>query len=413
MSNAAYSASASTAELLESAVHRHSRMSMAGLSERLFTLAFQGLVYAQIWEDPIVDLQALELTGESRVVAITSGGCNLMSYLTASPAEVVGVDLNAAHVALARLKQVAARTLPDHETFFSMFGATGPRDVAAIYDRYLSNQLDPATGAYWSGRDRLGRRRIRVFERNIYRTDLLGRFIGAAHLLARLNGVDPRGITAARDRSEQIEFYEKRLRPLFDRRLVRWMLASPVSLFGLGIPPAQYKELGTGAVHMADVVRERLRKLATDFDLTDNYFAWQAFARSYSDRPNASLPPYLQASNFAKLREAAHGLSVHQASLTDYLDAMPERRFDRFVLLDAQDWMNDALLERLWRGITRTAAPGARVIFRTASEPSIIEGRLPPAIARQWTYLPEDSRRLHALDRSAIYGGFHIYHRVD
>ena len=41
---------------VRSAVHRHDHLSKQGLLERAFTFAFRGLVYAQIWEDPAVDL---------------------------------------------------------------------------------------------------------------------------------------------------------------------------------------------------------------------------------------------------------------------------------------------------------------------------------------------------------------------
>jgi S-adenosylmethionine-diacylglycerol 3-amino-3-carboxypropyl transferase len=78
-------------------------------------------------------------------------------------------------------------------------------------------------------------------------------------------------------------------------------------------------------------------------------------------------------------------------------------------LLDAQDWMNDTQLNDLWREITRTANPGARVIFRTAAVPTILPGRVDPAILDRWEYLEAQSAQLHAQDRSSIYGGFHIY----
>ena len=83
----------------------------------------------------------------------------------------------------------------------------------------------------------------------------------------------------------------------------------------------------------------------------------------------------------------------------------------RAVLLDAQDWMTDPQLNDLWSEITRTAAPGARVIFRTAAEKSVIEGRVSETIRSQWTYLEDHSHELNLQDRSAIYGGFHIYAR--
>ena len=48
-------------ERLRQAVHRHKAVTRQGIQERLFTLAFSGLVYPQIWEDPVVDLEALGL----------------------------------------------------------------------------------------------------------------------------------------------------------------------------------------------------------------------------------------------------------------------------------------------------------------------------------------------------------------
>jgi S-adenosylmethionine-diacylglycerol 3-amino-3-carboxypropyl transferase len=71
--------------------------------------------------------------------------------------------------------------------------------------------------------------------------------------------------------------------------------------------------------------------------------------------------------------------------------------------------MTDAQLNALWAEITRTARPGARVIFRTAGEPSILPGRVVPEILDRWRYEAEQSQALGARDRSAIYGGFHLY----
>ena len=92
-----------------------------------------------------------------------------------------------------------------------------------------------------------------------------------------------------------------------------------------------------------------------------------------------------------------------------FLSNEPAESLDRYVLLDAQDWMDDAALNALWREMTRTARPGARVIFRTAGEDSILPGRVSNAILNRWNYDQQRSAEIHAKDRSAIYGGFHLY----
>lgn len=75
--------------------------------------------------------------------------------------------------------------------------------------------------------------------------------------------------------------------------------------------------------------------------------------------------------------------------------------------------MTDQELTRLWTQITRTARPGSRVIFRTAAAESVLPGRVPMDLLQHWTYQAERSLELGAQDRSAVYGGFHLYIRKD
>ena len=74
--------------------------------------------------------------------------------------------------------------------------------------------------------------------------------------------------------------------------------------------------------------------------------------------------------------------------------------------------MTADMLAALWCEINRTAdVKDARVIFRTAGEASPLPRKLPPELLAPWNYLEDASRRLHANDRSSIYGGFHVYCR--
>ncbi len=386
----------------------HIRLKEAVL-QRLFKRLFRGLVYAQIWEDPEIDLEAMALTPDCHIVAIASGGCNVLSYLTADPARITGVDLSLAHVALNRLKVVAASRLPSWQAFHRFFGAADDKANIAAYDRLIAPHLDPQSRAYWEGRSwaQLGRRRISIFARNAYRHGVLGRFIGLAHTVARLHGVKPGELLAARTIDDQRRFFEEALAPLFDKPMVRWATDNRLSLYGLGIPPAQYESLAGGRT-MGTVLRERVERLACGFSLEDNYFAWQAFGRSYSDG-EGPLPPYLERRHFDAVRARVDRVQVKNRSVTEFLAASPSSSADRYVLLDAQDWMTDGQLNALWREITRTARPGARVIFRTAAEPSLLPGRLAPEILGRWHYEAKLSAQFTARDRSAIYGGFHLY----
>lgn len=397
------------ANLLDRAVHRHRPWSLDGVRERLFTAVFKKMVYAQIWEDPVVDLEALDIQADSRIVTIASGGCNVMSYLTQQPAHIFAVDLNATHIALLNLKLAAARHLPDQAAFARFFRQANDDANTVAYETFLSPHLDHATRRYWEGRDQFRRRRITRFSRGFYRYGLLGRFIGIAHGVARLQGRNPRNLLAARTLTEQRAIFDAEFSPLFNRPFLKRLIDSPLSLFGLGIPPAQYKELCAGHDRPSTVVHERLRRLACDFDVGTNYFAWQAFNRGYAAHDAAPVPPYLEAASFQRVREGAEKVSAHQINFIEFLLRQPAASLDRYVLLDAQDWMSDADLALLWREITRTVRPGGRVIFRTAASETPLPGRVPAVSLARWDYQADTSSALHANDRSAIYGGFHLY----
>lgn len=395
---------------LRDAVHRFRATSFDGMRERMFTLLFKGLVYPQIWEDPAADLKALELKPGASLVAIASGGCNILSYLTADPAAILAVDLNRAHVALTEMKLAAIQQLPSHELFFRFFGEADARANIAAYRHFLRRSLRDDTRRYWDGRGLTGRRRISLFARRIYRHGLLGRFIGASHLMARLHGANPSKLLDARSLAEQQTIFETVLAPVFDRPLVRWLTSKKISLYGLGIPPAQYEALAqSGDGDMASVLRARLKRLACAFPLNENYFAWQAFARSYPAGGNGPLPPYLCRENYETIRTRAQRVEVLRSAVTEALKRRAPASFDAYLLLDAQDWMTDTQLQALWDEITRTARPGARVVFRTAAKPTLLPGRVDPRTLRRWTYEAERSKALTAEDRSCIYGGLHIY----
>jgi len=397
-----------TKKLLKKAVHRPKAGMMNGFLDRVFTFAFKGLVYPQIWEDPDVDMEALQLRPGARMVAIASGGCNVLSYLTADPKDITAVDLNRAHIALTRLKLAGARHLPSYQSFYRFFGAADEKGNVAAYERFLRDKIDADTRKYWEGRDLTTRKRITLFSRDLYHHGLLGYFVGIGHFIARRYGVDPKDMARCKTLDEQRTYFDTVIAPLFDKRLVRWATSKKMSLYGLGIPPAQYEALAGGG-DMSTVLRQRLEKLACDFSMNDNYFAWQAFTRGYAGDESGPLPPYLKQEHFPKIRERADRVSVVNRSFTDHLETEGDDSLDAYILLDAQDWMTDIQLNDLWREITRTARPGARVAFRTAAEPSLLPGRVDDAILDLWTYEEERSLELGRRDRSSIYGGFHIY----
>lgn len=403
----------STHALIDTAVVNSTTTGGRSWGGKLFVHWFNRLVYAQIWEDPVADLVALQLRPGERLLTISSGGCNALAYLAASPGAVHAVDLNEAHLATLDIKRAAFRGLPSYDHLLAFLGDAAQPDNAERYEAWVRPWLNGEALEWWEHKDLLGRRRARMFTQHFYRQGLLGRFIGFSHLLVRLLGGDLAKLGAAKTEEERNALFDRHLAPVFKNRLVRFLASRPTALYSLGIPPAQFEAICEDAKDgIAADFSERMRRLTCDWPLEQNCFAMQAVHRRYDIACQTALPMYLQRKHYDTIRANLDNLYAHHTTLTDFLRGQPAGALDAYVFLDAQDWMDQAQLSELWHEVTRTASPGARVLFRTGGASSPLEKLLPAELLEHWKTDGARNRALHALDRSAIYGGMHLYRKV-
>jgi S-adenosylmethionine-diacylglycerol 3-amino-3-carboxypropyl transferase len=397
-------------QLIADAVRNSRGQDESTIWDRLFAFWFRRLVYTQIWEDPEADLAALRLPLGSTIVTISSGGCNALSYLTAQPAQVYAVDLNEAHLSLLKLKLAGLQAFSEYAQFWQFFGEAASVSNSRLYRERLRPILDADARAYWDKRNVVGRPRHAYFTDGFYRHGMLGRFIGLAHILAKLARIDLTALLNGKpDAAERIQALH-RLHDLFHSPLARLITETPALLFSLGIPPQQRALLGAGAP-LNEVLHERLLRLINGHPNATNYFAWQALHRRYPGPGDRCLPPYLQASQFERMRDGAGLIIPVHANLRLFLESLPAREVDAVVLLDSQDWMAAEEIRALWTAIDRTGSDNVRVIFRTAGKDSPLESDELASLRLVWCRDEERSALGFERDRSGIYGGFHCYVR--
>lgn len=404
-------------DLVLGAVKQKDATKKQGILQKLFAVWFDALVYNQIWEDPRVDLQALQLNENSRVVTISSGGCNALNYLLENPESVTAVDLNRHHIYLLNLKIAALKSLPDYEDFFAFFGYGKSERNIANYEKFVASALDGDTRKFWESNSGLSKirhgKRINFFKKGgLYEHSRNGYFLRFFHKFSHLLGLKPEEVLKAKNAEEQEKLYAKYIDPFFDTFFIKTVGKLPVTMFGLGIPPQQYDELKKDLNENAsiiDVYRERTKRLATDYPIYENYFAWQAFARKYDTENRQAIPEYLKQENYAKLKANAAKINTKIGSITDEIKNKPQNAFNRFIFLDAQDWMNAETMTDLWQSISDKGEKGSRIIFRTAGASSPIETNLPKDLREKFVYEEKFSKELFKQDRASIYGGFHLY----
>jgi S-adenosylmethionine-diacylglycerol 3-amino-3-carboxypropyl transferase len=373
------------------------------INERVFRqINGNSLVYNACWEDPRCDRNLLDINDKSNIVMLTSAGCNALDYLLDNPEQIHCVDLNPRQNALLHLK-VALLQGTDHPTLFEFFGDGVSPDAAAVYYERLRDRMPEYYSALFWERN-LHYFRGKGLRKSFYWHGSSGTvaWIIRQWILSRPEAARlTQHLFESQNLAEQAHWYDQ-LEPLFLNRFVQWLIRQHLVQSMLGVPKSQqYLAAKLFPGGLAGYIRQCLRHVFTEMPLQDNYF-WKLYF--FGHYTASCCPNYLREEHFETLRHRSERLSTYSGSLIDFLRQHPGR-YTHFVLLDHQDWLaaqRRSALDEEWRLILANAAPGARVLFRTAAfEPDF----LPGFVRERVRFDPAAAARSYARDRVGTYAG--------
>lgn len=383
------------------------------LDQKIFDAIYsRSLVYNTCWEDPAIDRRALALGADDDVLVITSAGCNALDYALLGPRSIHAVDANPRQNALLELKIAGIRTL-GFDDYFAIFGEGRHPRFVDIYHDALRDRLSPFARAWW---DR--------------RTDWFTSRRGSFYFHG-LSGCVARGVRAyfatrprlrramddlflARDVDEQRAIYDGRVAPQLWNRQVNWVISRQFVMSLLGVPYPQRRLVEAQHEHgVSGFIRSAVQYVFSQLPLADNYF-WHVYITGRYRRD--CCPEYLKQDNFERLKAGlVERIVPHTTTVTGFL-RVHDAPITRFVLLDHMDWMSSyhpaALIEE-WEAIRERAAPGARILLRSAqARPAYLdEIRIGPArecLRDAFRFMDAEADALQPHDRVHTYAGFVI-----
>ncbi|NVB40352.1 DUF3419 family protein [Pseudenhygromyxa sp. WMMC2535] len=331
--------------------------------EKLFRSTY---VYNILWEDTEVDEALLEVGPGASLLGISGAGCGIANHLSRHAARVDAVDINPHHLALTGLKAAAARHLASWDEFYALFGH-GSHPEAERVLRSLAEHLPKWMQAYW-------RVRWRMFEdsRSMVRSGLTAQMLG---LLRRITGMDAEWLRQriGEDLVQRQAEIEWICRELCSRRWVAAYLESPLQLITLGINYAQRDRLlaaeGTDLIAFFETHMKRL----VETDLERNWYAWYAAAGHFNHELPEAVPPYLRRDHHARSSQAPTDMRYHNRNIFDVLGRAEADTWSHYTLCDAVDWMPEAAQQQLFAEIFRTSRDGAKLLYRSVEDRSLIE----------------------------------------
>jgi S-adenosylmethionine-diacylglycerol 3-amino-3-carboxypropyl transferase len=362
------------------------------------------LIYNCAWEDPRLDREMLRLDASSKVVMITSAGCNALDYLLDDPAEIHAIDMNFRQNALLELK-MALIARGNFEDLFEMFGIGSHPFHQTLYQEVRETLSEPAR-KFWD-------KRITFFNPGSLKKSFF--YHGTSGLAAWVMGqalfrLKPNirnfalALLDAKTLDEQRTAWEMIEREVWTG-FIDWLVRQPALMTLLGVPRPQIKLIQDSYPGgLSGYVKDKMRHVFTELPAADNYF-WRVYITgSYT---LACCPNYLRRENQDVLRARVNRLKPCTTTISNFLREHPGE-YSHFILLDHQDWLaahDTQALREEWELIFANSRPGAKILMRSAG---LEVDFIPEDIRARLRFQPEITTRLHPLDRVGTYGSTHF-----
>lgn len=348
---------------------------------------FEGIRYAQLWEDADVLVSALGDRGGDVLVSIASAGDNALAMLLCDPDEVVAVDLSPAQLACVRLR-LAAWTVLDHAELLELMGFTPSSRRGELLDRVVE-VCDPATAAFWTAlRPQVAERgagAVGKFER--YFDTFRRKLLPLVHSRAEI-----RSVFEPRTRAEREVFLDRVWNNLRWRMLLKAFF-SKSAMGAFGRDPAFFDHV-EGSV--SDHVARRIRHAFVENDPVHNpYLRW-----ILTGSHGPTLPLAFRPESFEVIRERIGRVRVAEGSLEDL--ASTGIRVGGWNLSDIFEYMSPDGFQAAYRTILGASRPGARLVYWNMMVPR----RLPLAFAGRVDVRRDLSEPLAARDKAFFYSDF-------
>lgn len=354
-----------------------------------------GIVFNQTWEDFDVDKELLELKPTDTLLAITSGGCNILNACLAGPKRIFAVDDNPAQNHLLRLKIAAINTL-EYSEFWQMFGVGKSAHNVDLYFQKIRLALPARSQEYWD-------KNIKIFKSGFLKVGSLGTLSLLRMCIQRLCGADRlKYFCDLEDISAQTKYYIEEIEPRLWVKATSYVPTFTMVAYGAHLRQIYFCHKA-GAYFLKDLYKEKQRFLFTHVPIKTNYFWYYVMFGKY--RSNIDCPDYLQERNFESLKKNINSIEIHDGTIINLLETQGANSINKFSISDVVEFSGQGEVERLWKEVIRTASNGALVSYRSFA-PDIF----PPAgVSKSLKYFADESKTFSLKERTASYSNVYKY----
>ncbi len=350
---------------------------------------FRDILYAQCWEDPAIDRAAFNMSEDDVLFSITSGGCNVLTFLLDNPQKIIALDVSPYQNYLLELK-IACFIGLTHQDLLKFVGVLPAENRVGMYHDIRQYLSEDAT-KYWD------QNMIKIKDGIIHcgRYEKYMRFLGG--MLKVLIG---KKIINRLFMTQRIE----ERRRIYDQywNNYRWKIFTKIMLsrkmMSLLFDKAFFtylEESFSFGDHFAQKTELAFKKLP----VRRNYFLTYILYGNYSV---FALPEYLRPENFDTIRERVSRIHIITDTCQNYFSLIEDNSISRFNFSNIFEWMSEVEFENLLRETLRVAKDGSVITYRNL----LVPREHPYILNTSIRSLNELAVILKSLDLSFIYNNY-------
>ncbi|MEE2960696.1 MAG: DUF3419 family protein [Myxococcota bacterium] len=349
--------------------------------------------YAQVWEDSNLLEKGLNIQPDDRILSIGSAGDNAFALLLEEPQTVVAVDLNPAQTSLIELKLAAIQEF-EHDDFLSLLGLKTDKSAVELY-KQIKAKLPDYAQAFWDNQTHIletglvNHGRLEQYFKNL-RTICFDKFVDSDALNAFCRMNDPA--------KQAVAFEELIAHPKFLPTFIQY--TGPDRIAQEGRDPAQFKFVTMEEV--GEYFFNRMKTISTTLPMRSNFYMHQFYLGGYVDLE--TVPPYLKAENYEKLRSLLPRFSVEMVPIDQPVRHHPKGYFNKANLSDLFEYLSEEQTTDILGVLADKFRSGGRIAYWNLLVPRHRTESLAPKLKR----CEDLSQFLYRQDRNLFYRDFHI-----
>jgi S-adenosylmethionine-diacylglycerol 3-amino-3-carboxypropyl transferase len=347
---------------------------------------FEGILYAQCWEDPQIDRAAFNITPEDIVFTITSGGCNALTFLLDNPGKIISLDLNPHQNYLLELKIAAIKRL-SYDEVLQLFGIRNSGSRVLLYKdsrELLSNNAQ----IFWDSH-------LKEIKKGLIHSGRYERYMQLLRrvLIILIGKRTIHKLFAASTRYERENIYKKKWDNLRWKIFTRVLLSRrTMSMLFTGDFFRYLDENFSFGNNFAS----KVKKAITELPLKENYFLTYILLGNYN---TGFLPPYLQRDNYEIIQSRLNRIEIITGGCEEYFSKLPDSVISRFNFTNIFEWLSPEQFDKLLNQTIRVAKDNSVITYRNL----LVHREHPAGLDNQIRSNRELANLLHCRDLSFIY----------